>query len=178
MAFKDIKIIQLLEEGYHDMELWYPVNRLREEGATVHLVAKETNQRFLGKYGIPATADHGYEDINPEFYDGILVPGGWAPDKLRQSESVLKLVQFMHAHQKPIGHICHGGWVLISAGIIRGYKSTSVMAIRDDMVNAGAQWLPDSVVVDRHLVSAQKPNDLPAYMKAFLQVIYQYEQNK
>jgi protease I len=168
MAIQDLKVIQLVEDGYHDMELWYPVNRLREEGATVHLVGAEANHRYVGKYGVPATADHGYDDMNPEYYDAILIPGGWAPDKLRQSPQVLSMVYKMHQHQKPIGCICHGAWVLISAKILKGMQLTSVTAIRDDVENAGAVWLPDPVVRDRHIISAQKPNDLPAYMKSFI----------
>ncbi|BCU80779.1 protease [Polycladomyces abyssicola] len=161
------KVIALVENEFEDLELWYPVLRVQEEGAEVVLVGPEAKAEYKGKYGVPVRTDAAFDDIDPNDFDGILVPGGWAPDKLRRYESVLNMVRVMDAAQKPIGHICHAGWVLISAGILRGKRVTSTPGIRDDMVNAGATWVDEPVVVDGHIISSRRPPDLPPYAKAF-----------
>jgi len=161
------KVIALVEEEFEDLELWYPILRLREEGATVHLVGKEAGKTYTGKYGVPAEADYAFEEINADQYDAILVPGGWAPDKLRRYPEVLEFVRSMDAAQKPIGQICHAGWVLISANILHGKNVTSTPGIKDDMTNAGAVWHDEPVTVDGHIVSSRRPPDLPPYVKAF-----------
>lgn len=167
MRLQDKKVMAILDHDFEDLELWYPVLRLREEGATVHLVGKEKNQTYIGKYGVPATAEFSFTDVQADEYDGILVPGGWAPDKLRRYPEVLEFVKQMDQKKKPIGQICHAGWVLISAKILEGRTVTSTPGIRDDMENAGAIWLDEAVVVDGHLISSQRPPDLPPYAKAF-----------
>ncbi|MBM7571153.1 type 1 glutamine amidotransferase domain-containing protein [Aquibacillus albus] len=167
MRLEDKKVIALVDEDFEDLELWYPVLRLREEGAEVDLVGKEANQKYIGKYGVPATSDKAFSDVDPSDYDAILVPGGWAPDKLRRFPEVLDFVRHMNDHQKLIGQICHAGWVLISADILQGKKVTSTPGIKDDMTNAGASWSDEAVVVDGHLVSSRRPPDLPPYVKVF-----------
>ncbi|WP_208586006.1 type 1 glutamine amidotransferase domain-containing protein [Gracilibacillus suaedae] len=167
MRLENKQVIALVDEDFEDLELWYPVLRLREEGATVHLVGKEANQKYIGKYGVPAESEYAFSDINAEDYDGILVPGGWAPDKLRRFPEVLEMVRYMDQAQKPIGQICHAGWVLISAGILRGKKVTSTPGIKDDMTNAGGLWSDEPVVTDGHLISSRRPPDLPPYVKAY-----------
>ncbi|MFD2658067.1 type 1 glutamine amidotransferase domain-containing protein [Gracilibacillus thailandensis] len=167
MRLENKKVIALVDEDFEDLELWYPVLRLREEGATVHLVGKEANQKYIGKYGVPAESKYAFSDINAEDYDGILVPGGWAPDKLRRFPEVLEMVRSMDQAKKPIGQICHAGWVLISAGILRGKKVTSTPGIKDDMTNAGGLWSDEPVVTDGHLISSRRPPDLPPYVKAY-----------
>lgn len=167
MRLENKKVIALVEEEFEDLELWYPVLRLREEGATVHLVAKEAKKKYTGKYGVPAESDYDFSEINPEEYDGILVPGGWAPDKLRRYDEVLKMIHHMNEAKKPIGQICHAGWVLISAGILRGKSVTSTPGIKDDMMNAGGIWKDEAVVTDGHIISSRRPPDLPPYVKAF-----------
>lgn len=165
------KVICLVDEEFEDLELWYPIYRVREEGAEVHLAGAEKGKTYIGKYGVPATAEYAFEELNSEDYDGILVPGGWAPDKLRRYPKVLQLVKEMDAAKKPIGQICHAGWVLISAKILQGRKVTSTPGIRDDMENAGAIWFDEAVVVDEHIVSARRPPDLPPYAKAFVDAL-------
>lgn len=167
MRLQDKKVIALVDEEFEDLELMYPILRLREEGTTVHLVGDEANKTYTGKYGVPATSDFAYSDIDANEYDAILVPGGWAPDKLRRYPEVLKFVKQMDEAKKPIGQICHAGWVLISADILQGKKVTSTPGIKDDMTNAGATWLDEPVVVDGHLISSRRPPDLPPYVKAF-----------
>jgi protease I len=154
MDLKCCKIINLIHDDFEDLELWYPTLRLREEGIAVHLVGESKGVTYKGKYGVPAVADFGFKEVNPASYDGLLVPGGWAPDKLRRFPEAL--MRAVRQAGKPIGQICHAGWLLISAGI-KGRRVTSVGAIRDDMVNAGAQWVDKAVVVDGNLVSSRRP---------------------
>ncbi|MBO2944935.1 type 1 glutamine amidotransferase [Paenibacillus sp. F411] len=161
------KVIALLDEEFEDLELWYPVYRVREEGAEVHLAGLEKGKTYIGKYGVPATAEYAFDELDSKDYDGILVPGGWAPDKLRRYDQVLQLVRQMDADRKPIGQICHAGWVLISAKILQGVTVTSTPGIRDDMENAGATWVDEPVITDGHIVSARRPADLPPYGQAF-----------
>lgn len=167
MRLKDKKVITVVEHDYNDLELWYPIFRLQEEGATVHIVGPEANTTYDGQSGIPATTDYAFTDINIEDYDGILVPGGWAPDKLRRYPEVLEFVQKLDQAKKPIGQICHAGWVLVSAGVLKGKKVTSTPAIKDDMTNAGATWVDEETVVDGHIISSRRPTDMPTYVKAY-----------
>ncbi len=171
MAAKSIKVLQLIDHDFEDLELWYPVLRLREAGVEVHLAGEKAQEIYTGKYGVPAVADCSFLQVTASEYDALLVPGGWAPDKLRRYPAVLHLVQEFNTAQKPIGQICHAGWVLISAKILNGKKVTSTPGIRDDMENAGAIWFDEPVVIDGNLVSSRRPPDLPEYMKAFLKVL-------
>lgn len=171
MQLQGKKIIQIVSNDFEDLELWYPVLRLREEGAEVHIVGEEANVKFVGKYGVPIESDRALRDINPDDYDALLVPGGWAPDLLRRYEEVLNITRSMDEKKKPIGQICHAGWVLISAGILKGKIVTSTPGIKDDMMNAGATWVNESVVVDGHLISSRRPPDLPDYMREFIKVL-------
>lgn len=167
MRLQDKKVIALVDEDFEDLELMYPILRLREEGTTVHLVGHEASKIYTGKYGVPAKSDFAYSDIDAKDYDAILVPGGWAPDKLRRYPEVIQFIKHMDEAKKPIGQICHAGWVLISADVLQGKKVTSTPGIKDDMTNAGATWLDEPVVVDGHLISSRRPPDLPPYVKAF-----------
>ena len=164
------KILQLVSDDFEDLELWCPVMRLREAGAIVDLVAEKPG-KYHGKYGVPCEVEMSFEDVESKDYDGILVPGGWAPDKLRRFPKGLELVREMNRDGKLIGQICHAGWVLISAGILKGVKVTSTVGIRDDMTNAGAEWLDVPSIVDGNIVSAQVPSSLPAYMKDYIKVL-------
>ena len=171
MAEKIIKALQLVDHDFEDLEMWYPVLRLREAGVSVDLVAAKAQETYIGKYGVPIVSGFSFQEVNVKDYDALLVPGGWAPDKLRRYPEVLQLVKEFHISQKPIGQICHAGWVLISAKILKDKKVTSTPGIKDDMENAGAIWLDEAVVVDGNLISSRRPPDLPQYMKAFLEVL-------
>ncbi|USK34327.1 type 1 glutamine amidotransferase [Bacillus sp. F19] len=171
MRLSNKKVIALVSADFEDLELWYPVLRLQEEGAAVHLVGEKAGETYIGKYGVPAKSDYAFGDIRSLDYDAILVPGGWAPDKLRRYPEVLQMVKDMHEKEKPIGQICHAGWVLISARILEGRNVTSTPGIKDDMENAGAKWHDEAVVVDGHIVSSRRPPDLPPYVKAFADVL-------
>jgi protease I len=165
---KDKTIVVLTHELFEDLELWYPVHRLREEGARVLLAGPEKGSVYKGKHGVPATTDIAIRDIDANGIDGLVIPGGYAPDKLRRMPETTALVKHIDEAGKPVAMICHAGWVPVSAHILKGRKVTSVGAIKDDLVNAGAQWVDEPVVVDGNLVSSRTPKDLPVYMKNYI----------
>lgn len=169
MSLQGKKVMTVVADNYNDLELWYPIYRLREESVEVHIIGEEAKKEYKGQYGIKAVADYAFTDVNADDYDGILVPGGWAPDKLRRFPEVLEFVRSMDKAEKTIGQICHAGWVLVSADILKGRKVTSTSAIKDDMKNAGAEWVDEVVVVDGHIISSRSPADLPDYMKAYVE---------
>jgi len=172
MSLKNIKVVNLVHKDFEDLELWYPVLRLREEGVTVHVAGEEKGKIYHGKNGVPIEADISYSDMNPEECHGVLVPGGWAPDKMRRYKEITEFIKAMNEKEKPIGEICHAGWVLISANILEGRRVTSTKGIMDDMKNAGAIWSDEPVVIDGNLVSSRKPIDLPIYMKTYIDLLY------
>lgn len=171
MSLKDKRILALVHEDFEDSELIYPIYRLAEEGIRVTLAGEKAKEPYHGKYGIPVVSDLAYGEVDPADYDGLVIPGGWAPDRIRRYPEALDIVKYMDDHSKPIAQICHAGWVAVSAGILKGRKVTSVPAIKDDMINAGAQWVDQEVVRDRNLVSSRRPPDLPAYMRTFIQLL-------
>lgn len=160
----------LVGPEYEDLEVWYPKLRLEEAGYDTPLVGMG-EPRYLGKWGYPAPVDRHVKDVDPATLRGVLAPGGWAPDKLRRDPAVLALVRSVHERQGLVATICHGPWILISAGIVRGRTLTSTVGIRDDVVNAGATWVDEPAVIDGHLVSARVPRDLPAFAQAMLTVL-------
>lgn len=161
-------VLVLAADLFEDMELLYPVYRLREEGAEV-TIAGLTPGSVTGKKGHgPVTVDMTVDAVDDHDYDALVIPGGFAPDKLRRSKKVLSLVEAFNAAGKPIAFICHAGWVPISARILKGRRATSVDAIRDDMENAGVDWVDEACVVDGNLISARTPADLGPWMKALL----------
>src|SRR5699024_4737976 len=138
MRLQGKKIVAVVEDLYNDLEHWYPVYRMREEGAQVDIAGPEAKATYKGQSGIPAHTDIAFSDIHANDYDGLLIPGGWAPDKLRRYPELLDFVRAMDDPNKPIGQICLAGWVLVSADILKGRKVTSTPAIKDDVANAGA----------------------------------------
>lgn len=165
------KILALIEEGYEDLELLYPVIRLREEGYQVDIAGPEEGKTYSGKHGYPYKADVSFKKISAEDYEGLVVPGGWAPDKLRRYKEVTDIILSMNRRNKPVATICHAGWVLVTANALAGRKVTSVNVIRPEMEFAGAKWLDISVVVDGNYVSSRTPADLPDYMKALIKLL-------
>jgi protease I len=171
MALSDRKALLLAADDFEDMELLYPLYRLREEDVAV-TVAGMNDRPVRGKKGHgPVAVDTTVDQVAEADFDALVIPGGYAPDKLRRSQAVLELVRAFDKAGKPVAFICHAGWVPISAGIISGRRATSVRAIRDDMVNAGADWVDESTVVDGNLISARTPDDLGPWMKALLQAL-------
>lgn len=168
---KEIKVICLIHKEFEDLELWYPIYRLREEGITVHLVGEDANYTYIGKYGVPATSDFSLKGFDYKDYDALVVPGGWAPDKLRRHDEIIEMTKYMKDNNKPIAYICHGGWILASARVVDGVKLTSSPGIKHDMENAGGIWVDESVVVDSNIVSSRKPGDLPDFMREFIKLL-------
>lgn len=168
MALAGQRVLLLAADQFEDSELLYPLYRLREEGVAV-TVAGLDEQPLTGKKGHgPLDVDTTVDRVTADDFDALVVPGGYAPDKLRRSEAVLALVRDFDSVGKPVAFICHAGWVPISARIIKGRRATSAPAIRDDMVNAGAEWVDEAAVVDGNLISARGPADLGPWMKALL----------
>jgi protease I len=155
---------------YEDLELWYPKIRLEEEGARC-VVAGLGEKTYQGKRGYPLTVDANVDDLEGSRFDGLVIPGGYAPDLLRRSAKVLALTREIFGAGKPVAFICHAGWVPISAGIVRGKRGTSVGAIKDDLVNAGMLWEDSPVVVDGNLISSRTPADLPHFCKALIRAL-------
>ena len=163
-------VLMLVGPEYEDLEVWYPKLRLEEAGYTVKL-AGLGDPEYRGKHGYPCKVDGTVRDFPAAALAGIIAPGGWAPDKIRRDLEVLQRVREVHAAGKLVGTICHGPWVLISAGIVRGRRLTSTVGIRDDVVNAGAEWVDQPSVIDGNLVSSRVPKDLPAFGAALLEVL-------
>jgi protease I len=152
---------------YEDLELWYPKIRLEEEGART-IVAGTGDETYQGKRGYPLTVDTSVDQITAEEFDGLVIPGGYAPDIMRRSPKLLQLTREIYQAGKPVAFICHAGWVPISAGIVKGKRGTSVGAIKDDLVNAGMLWEDSAVVVDGNLISSRTPADLPQFCRAII----------
>jgi protease I len=165
------RFLMFVEDIYEDLELWYPKLRLIEAGAEVVVAGPKAGQKYAGKNGYPCVSDAAIAEMRAADFDGVVVPGGFMPDKLRRDGKVLQLVRDIAGAGKLVAAICHGGWIPISAGVYRGVRVTGSLGIKDDLVNAGAVWEDAAVVVDRHFVSSRKPDDLPDFCRAILQVM-------
>lgn len=170
MRLKGKRIAILAGPEYEDLELHYPRLRLEEEGAEV-VVAGIGAHTYTGKKGYPVTVDAQVTDLNAREFDAVVIPGGYAPDYMRRSEELLAFVREIDDQGKAVGAICHAGWVPASAGILKGKRMTCVAAIKDDVINAGAEYVDAPVVVDGNLVTSRKPDDLPHFLPALIEVI-------
>ncbi|MGJ3243861.1 MAG: type 1 glutamine amidotransferase domain-containing protein [Opitutales bacterium] len=172
MALLDGKqILMFVGDIYEDLELWYPKLRLEEAGATVVVAGESDTADYVGKHGYPCRADCRIDGLSADDFDALVIPGGFMPDKLRRNDTVLELTRAFDRAGKVIGMICHAGWIPISAGILKGRTVTSTPGIRDDLVNAGATWVDEALVVDGHIVSSRRPPDLPAFGRALVEAI-------
>jgi protease I len=159
-------VVILAGPEYEDLELWYPKFRLESAGYDAPVVGLG-DKAYVGKHGYPCLVDGNVGDFKPDV-SGIVVPGGWAPDRLRRDDKVLSLVRALHEAGKLVATICHGPSVLISAGIVRGRNMTSSLGIRDDLTSAGAKWVDEAVVVDENIISSRAPRDLPPFGEAIV----------
>jgi protease I len=165
------RVAVLVEQKYEELEVWYPVYRLREAGCKVTLVGPEAGKVYPSKLGYPAKADAAAADVSAADFDAVVIPGGFAPDYVRRSEAMLKLVRDAHDRKLPLAAICHGPWVLCSTDGLRGRTATCFHSIRDDVVNAGANYVDREVVVDRNVITSRRPDDLPAFVKALMEAM-------
>jgi len=164
------KIAVLLEDLYEDLELWYPVLRLREEGAEVTVVGPKA-EIYTSKYGYPARAGAAVADVKASDFDGLIIPGGYSPDRMRRHPAMVDLVREAFRQGKVVGAICHAAWMLSSAGVLQGKRATCYFAIRDDVINAGALYEDSEVVRDENLVTSRRPDDLPAFMRTIIEAL-------
>ena len=158
----------LVEQMYQEMEVWYPIYRLREAGCKVTIVGPEAGKEYPSKLGYPAKADVAAHTVSAADFDALIVPGGFCPDYIRRSEPMLKLVRDVYAAGKPVAAVCHGPWVLCSTPALKGRKATCFHSIKDDVVNAGATYVDAEVVVDGHVITSRRPDDLPAFTVAIM----------
>ncbi len=156
---------------YEDLELWYPKLRLIEAGAQVVVAGEVAGQRYAGKNGYPCVSDAAISDVASSSFDALVVPGGFMPDKLRRIPRVLEITREFFDDGKPVAAICHGGWIPISAGIYRGVRVTGSPGIKDDLVNAGGIYEDAAVVVDRNSISSRRPDDLPEFCRALIEMM-------
>jgi protease I len=172
MELAEKKIAILVDNLYQEMEVWYPLFRLQEAGASIVTVGAKAGETYTSKLGYPVACQLSYDSARVADFDGVVIPGGYAPDHIRRHPKANQFVHDMDAAGKLVASICHGPWVLCSAGgMLKGRKATSFFAIKDDVINAGAQWIDAEVVVDRNLVTSRKPEDLPAFCKACIEVM-------
>jgi protease I len=165
------RCLAFVGDCYEDLELWYPKLRLIEAGAEVVVAGAEAGVVYAGKNGYPCRSDVAIRDVRGNDFHAVLLPGGFMPDKLRRDPQVLELIRYFDEAGKCVAAICHGGWMAISAKVYRGVRVTGSPGIKDDLINAGAIWEDASVVVDRHHVSSRKPDDLPDFCRAMIQVM-------
>jgi protease I len=168
MALKNKKIIILVERMFNDQEFWYPYYRLKEAGAEVVVVGSGSADQYSGKAGTQIKVDAHADKVSSSQFDGIVIPGGYAPDHMRRYPAMVTLVKDLFEAGKVVAAICHAGWMLASADILEGRTVTSFFAIKDDLVHAGAHWVDEEVVVEGKLITSRKPDDLPAFMKAVI----------
>ena len=165
------RVAVLVEQQYQELEVWYPVYRLREAGCQVSLVGVEAGKSYPSKLGYPARADVAASDVSADAFDAVVIPGGFAPDYIRRHEAMLRLVRDAHAAGKPVAAICHGPWVLCSTTALKGRRATGFRSIRDDLINAGATWVDEAVCVDGNIITSRTPDDLPAFVVAILKAL-------
>lgn len=164
------KVLLLLGPSFEDSEALYPLIRMKEAGAQV-TVAGLGEKTYHGKHGIPIETDGPVEQYQDKAWDAVIIPGGWAPDKIRMNRAALTIVQNANKRGAVVAAICHAGWVLASADIVRNRRLTSYLAIKDDLVHAGAHWVDEAVVVDGNLITSRTPADLPVFCRAIIEVL-------
>lgn len=171
MELENTKVLTIVSPDFDDLELWYPILRLREAGAEVDIAGEKSDHEYVGKYGVSVATNLSFDEVEISDYDALLIPGGWAPDYLRRLDSVLDFVKYMDEHDRVIGIICHAGWVLSSADILKGRTVTSTPGIKHDLMHAGADWVNESAIADGNIVSGKRPPNLPDYLPLVIEAI-------
>lgn len=171
MELSGKRIAVLAGDNYQELELWYPLLRFQEAGAQVTVVGERTGRVHTSKHGYEVKADIAASEAKPNDYDAIVIPGGYAPDLMRRNPAMVGLVKDAYNKGKVVAAICHAGWMLASADIIRGKRLTSFYSIKDDIVNAGAKWEDEPVVRDGRLITSRIPQDLPFFCKEIISAL-------
>lgn len=171
MRLKEKKVAVFIEEGFEDLEYWVTVMRLQEEGAQVTTVGTGSADVYHGKGGLAGRPDTSADQVDAGQFDAVVIPGGWCPDKLRRYKAVLDIVRQVYQAGKIIGSICHGGLVVISAGIVKGHKATGSVGIKDDLTNAGAIWVDESAFRDGSIVWGRVVADIPNFCRVLVDAI-------
>ncbi len=171
MRLQGKKIAFLLDEGFEDLEFWVTVMRLREEGAHVTIVSKDGKKEYHGKNALTASSDVSVKDVKSSDFDAVVVPGGWAPDKMRRYDEIKRLVKETYDAGKIVGLICHAGLVGISAGIVKGHNATGSLGIKDDLVNAGAKWVDEPAFRSGNIVWGRVVADIPDFCRELVAAI-------
>ncbi|WP_136799610.1 type 1 glutamine amidotransferase domain-containing protein [Desulfosediminicola ganghwensis] len=171
MELSTKKVAILIEDMFNIYEFWYPYYRLKEAGVEVVVVGSGRKKSFTGKPATEIKADVAAVDVSADEFDGVVIPGGYAPDMMRRYPAMVKLVADAVNADKMVASICHAGWMLCSAKVLQGRKVTSYFAIKDDMIHAGADWVDEAVVIDGKLVTSRTPDDLPVFLPAILEVL-------
>ncbi len=165
------RVAVLAENMYEDLELWYPLIRLREAGADVTVVAPNAGATYKSKHGLEVKADVSAEDAKAKQFDAVVIPGGFAPDYMRRSEAMVKFVRDAYNEGKVVAAICHAGSMLVSAGVLKGKTVTCYKSIKDDVVNAGGKYVDKAVVRDGDLITSRVPDDLPAFCSEIISAL-------
>lgn len=171
MRLQGKKVAILAENLYQEMELWVPYYRMKEEGADVKVVGTGTASTYTSKHGYPVTVDATADQVKAADFDAVIIPGGYAPDLMRRSEAMVRLVKEAFHQGKVVAAICHAGWMLCSSGIVRGKTATCFSSIKDDLINAGAHYVDQEVVVDGNLITSRQPADLPAFCREIVKAL-------
>jgi len=165
-----VKVLFLSANDFEDVELIYPLHRLKEEGHEVYIASFERG-KITGKHGYTVEVQLAFDEVDPDEFDALVLPGGRAPERVRLNEKAVAIAKKMFEDGKPVASICHGPQILISAKVLKGRKGTSYAGIRDDVINAGADWVNREVVVDGNWVSSRHPGDLYAWMREFVKLL-------
>lgn len=168
MSLNDRNIMIFIEDNYQELEFWYPCLRMQEERANITVVGPKANHIYKSKLGYEAKSDKAADAIDPKFYDALIIPGGYAPDRMRVSKAMVEIVIAMNKDTKIIATICHAAWMLVSAKILVNKKATCYFTIKDDIINAGAHYLDQHVVRDKNLITSRQPDDLPYFCEAII----------